>query len=51
MMKVITTLVAAHANLAGRCARLSSQCERREPQIQFFSNRMLDVTVALANAK
>jgi len=50
-MKVITPLVAAHANLAALCARLSSQSERREPQIQPFSNRMLDVTVALSKAK
>jgi hypothetical protein len=44
MMTVrIGPLVAADANLARR--------GRREPQFQGFSNRMLDTTVALMNAK
>ncbi len=52
MMAVfIAPLVAADANLARRRARLSARSERREPQLHSFSNRMLDVTVALMNAK
>jgi hypothetical protein len=52
MMTVpIAPLVAADANLARRRARLSARSKRREPQFHGFSNRMLDVTVALMNAK
>jgi len=51
MTVLVATLVAADANLARRRARLSARSKRREPQFQSFSNRMLDVTVALANAK
>ncbi len=52
MMTVpVAPLVAADANLARRRARLSARSKRREPQFHGFSNRMLDVTVALMNAK
>jgi hypothetical protein len=51
MTVAVARLVAADANLARRRARLSARSERREPQVQGFSNRMLDVAVALMNAK